>query len=161
MYIKLQRKRPCGNALSGTLFINRERVCDTLENNARKILAGFYPVRATLSPHFGEVMPLIDRVLGRSGIRIHPGNRAEQSEGCVLVGTQYGNELRDSRVAYQQVREAILQALHRREEVWIDIREPKNPTDQGYDNATERGIDPSFGAYKVVYIYDDKTEEIE
>jgi hypothetical protein len=47
---------------------------------------GTYKVTITFSPKFNRLLPLINNVPGFEGIRIHPGNTAEDTEGCVLVG---------------------------------------------------------------------------
>ena len=87
MLINLIRNTPTGNAVTGRLIIDGRAVCDTLENADHIIPTGTYPVRLTMSPRFGEVLPLLDHVVGRTGIRIHPGNTARDSSGCILVGS--------------------------------------------------------------------------
>ena len=57
----------------------------TLENANYIIPDGSYPVSITYSPRFQKNLPLIDKVPGRSGIRIHTGTLPEHSQGCVLV----------------------------------------------------------------------------
>ena len=39
-----------------------------------------------MSPRFGEVLPLIGNVVGRTGIRIHACNYPRDTAGCILVG---------------------------------------------------------------------------
>ena len=46
----------------------------TLENCDYIIPDGTYPVSVTYSPRFQKNLPLIDKVPGRSGIRIHTGD---------------------------------------------------------------------------------------
>ena len=60
----------------------------TLENVDYVIPDGTYPVSVTFSPRFQKNLPLIDKVPGRSGIRIHTGTRPEHSQGCVLVSAR-------------------------------------------------------------------------
>lgn len=86
MLLKLIRKQPQGNALCGELFIDNHWFCSTLERTDVAIPAGFYPVTLTMSPRFGEILPLIGNVVGRSGIRIHAGNYPRDTAGCILVG---------------------------------------------------------------------------
>lgn len=86
MLLKLIRKQPQGNAICGELFIDNRWFCSTLERTDVAIPAGFYPVTLTMSPRFGEVLPLIGNVVGRTGIRIHAGNYPRDTAGCILVG---------------------------------------------------------------------------
>lgn len=50
------------------------------------IPTGTYNVAYTYSPKFKRKLPLVENVKGYSGIRIHPLNTAEQSEGCIGFG---------------------------------------------------------------------------
>ena len=86
MLLKLTRKKPQSNAICGELLIDNRWFCSTLERTDVAIPAGFYPVTLTMSPRFGEVLPLIGNVVGRTGIRIHAGNYPRDTAGCILVG---------------------------------------------------------------------------
>lgn len=90
----------------GKLYINGKYFCDTLEDVDRglddsmteeeirsikvkgqtAIPVGIYTVLMTYSPKYQKIMPLINNVKGYSGIRIHSGNSAKDTEGCLLVG---------------------------------------------------------------------------
>lgn len=62
---------------------------------------GRYEVRITHSPKFNVEMPLLIGVPGFEGIRIHPGNDARDTEGCLLPGrSRHGESVQESRVAY-------------------------------------------------------------
>ena len=69
---------------------------------------GSYPVIITHSPRFNRELPLVDAVPRFSGIRIHPGNTVDDTEGCLLVGmgahalpSQVGGfTIADSRTAF-------------------------------------------------------------
>jgi hypothetical protein len=89
------------------------------------IPAGQYRVRVTMSARFGKRLPLIEKVLGFSGIRIHGGNRAEDSEGCPCIGQfQTDTGVRGS----APVVAALIKIIDDLEadgfEVWIDIKNP-------------------------------------
>ena len=64
---------------------DRDVTIETIENVDYIIPAGNYPLRMTYSPKFRKMMPLIDEVPDRDGIRIHMGTRPEHSTGCVLT----------------------------------------------------------------------------
>tara|TARA_R110000744_G_scaffold55481_1_gene117264 strand:- start:361 stop:681 length:321 start_codon:yes stop_codon:yes gene_type:complete len=50
------------------------------------IPAGVYEIEVTHSPRFKKPLPLIKRVEGFKGVRIHAGNYPEDTHGCPLVG---------------------------------------------------------------------------
>lgn len=50
------------------------------------IPTGTYTVVNTFSPRFKKYLPILLRVKGFAGIRIHPGNKAEHTDGCILLG---------------------------------------------------------------------------
>ena len=79
----------------GKLYIDGNYFCDTLEDTVRigdkvygktAIPAGTYKVKKTFSPRFKKVLPEILNVPGFSGVRIHSGNTAKDTEGCLLLG---------------------------------------------------------------------------
>ena len=91
--LKLTRLTQSGKAVKGLIVLplrNRDGSStdfpiDTLENADFLIPTGTYPLRLTWSPRFKKLMPLIDEVPDREGIRIHMGTKPEHSQGCVLV----------------------------------------------------------------------------
>ena len=86
--IQLQRNRPTGKAVTGTLilpFEEGQRSAKTLENADFIIPAGTYPLDLTWSPKFKKLMPEVQDVPERTGIRIHMGTKPEHSTGCVLM----------------------------------------------------------------------------
>ena len=80
----------------GELFLNGERLCDTLENpwldNQRNISCipeGEYPVRIRLpreSATRDYIHLLVKDVKDRDYILFHIGNTAKDTSGCILVG---------------------------------------------------------------------------
>lgn len=79
----------------GKLYIEESYYCDTLEDTVRKgekikgktaIPAGTYKVKKTFSSRFQKKLPEILNVPNFSGVRIHAGNTAEDTEGCILLG---------------------------------------------------------------------------
>ena len=81
---------------TGELFLNGERICDTLENswqdNQRNISCipeGVYPVRLRLPRESGTrdyLHLLVQEVPNRDWILFHRGNTAKDTSGCILVG---------------------------------------------------------------------------
>ena len=75
-------------AIFGKLYLNGAIVCYTLENAAKAIPCGVYLVQNSKSPKFKRELPLLwnSGVPSSRGIRIHRGNTAKDSQGCILVG---------------------------------------------------------------------------
>lgn len=123
MLLRLERKQIHENTLRGRLFIDGVAYCDTIENASQAIPTGFYPVRITHSPHWDELLPLLDNVFGRTGIRIHPGNTATDSQGCILVGEwdPLNTRLLSSRRTFNALRQQMLATQRSREGIWIEI----------------------------------------
>ena len=72
----------------------------TLEPSKPIIKPGTYPVTLTYSPKFGRNLPLINNVVGHSGVRIHSGNTVADTIGCILIGSdREKNHLISSRIA--------------------------------------------------------------
>jgi hypothetical protein len=104
--LRIERKFFADTYTIGKLFLNEEYFCDTLEDRNRdlnkdgdlldpgeeKVYAmtaipyGRYRVILSWSPKFKRILPEILNVNHFSSIRIHSGNRAEDSAGCILVG---------------------------------------------------------------------------
>ena len=80
----------------GELFLNGERMCDTLENpwidnqrNLSCIPEGEYPVRLRYPRESGTrdyLHLLVQDVPNRDWILFHRGNTAKDTSGCILVG---------------------------------------------------------------------------
>jgi hypothetical protein len=69
---------------TGTLSLDGEQVCYTLEPSALMIPPGSYVVKLLWSARFSRRTPHFD-VPDRTAIEIHGGNRATDSDGCILV----------------------------------------------------------------------------
>lgn len=101
-YYKLFREYPEGQAVPGRLYevhhyfnkrtgeyVERLRfICTTLENADYLIPALIYKVAVTMSPRFRRLMPVLQQVPGRKGIRVHQGTKPEHSRGCILVSKE-------------------------------------------------------------------------
>lgn len=88
---------------------------------ATAIPAGTYEIRDTWSPHFGRMMLEVIDVPGFRGIRIHSGNTADDTEGCLIPGLkQTPTGVAYSRPAIEQLNRDIRAKL-RTGPVWITI----------------------------------------
>ena len=85
MYIRLIRNKPQGNAITGRLVIDGRWFCNTLERVGYQIPALCYHVAVTQSPKFKRLLPIVQNVPQRSGIRFHRGTKPEHSTGCILL----------------------------------------------------------------------------
>ena len=80
----------------GELFLDGERICDTLENpwldnqrNISCIPAGVYDVRLRLARESASrdyLHLLVEEVPNRDWILFHRGNYPKDTSGCILVG---------------------------------------------------------------------------
>lgn len=94
----------------GKLFINGLYVCETLElpwlNNQRRISCipkGVYKVVPRSSPKYKEHL-YVTNVPGRDLILIHPGNKAQDTNGCILPGMIRGkDQVLNSLVAMKEI----------------------------------------------------------
>lgn len=101
-----------GGSTLGTLYIDGDFECFTCEDIIRApgvkvpgqtaIPPGAYPLTLDWSNRFQKQMPHVMNVPGFDGIRIHPGNTAADTEGCLLVGlTKLPAAVGQSRIAFQ------------------------------------------------------------
>lgn len=83
-----------GDAILGCLFLNDTFICYTLENADKAIPEGVYNLENSKSPKFKRELPLIynKNLKASRGIRIHRGNTAKDSQGCILVGMGRSDE---------------------------------------------------------------------
>ena len=89
------------------------------------IPAGTYQVIISHSNRFKRELPLLLNVPGFEGIRIHPGDTAEDTEGCILPGKRIGeNCVLDSRTAFNELFATLEAALDDGETIHIEVRNP-------------------------------------
>lgn len=123
----------------GRLFVDSVLFSNTLEDAVRDysnpnfkvygktaIPYGEYKITLEYSPKFspkydGRLIPYLHDVPGFSGILIHPGNDAEDTEGCILVGMNTSKGwISQSRDTFLKLL-AMLEKVPDSEEIYISI----------------------------------------
>ena len=129
MDLLLMRKEFTTESTIGELFVNGVFECYTLEDMVRPvkiagltaISSGQYEVVVTYSERFKRLLPLLLNVPQFDGIRIHVGNKAKDTHGCILVGkVKRKNAIESSRVAFEALFEKIV-AASKKEKIFIEI----------------------------------------
>ena len=130
MTLRLIREPSMDGCTMGSLYVDGVWECWALEDPIRDVKiagetaipAGRYRVTVTHSPRFGRPMPLLHDVPGFAGVRIHAGNKAADTEGCILPGRSRGKaSVYESRMAY----EALLAKIRIAGEAWIEVEDPR------------------------------------
>lgn len=132
MKLELHRQPSSNICTQGELSINGRHECWTLEDVVRDgpkipgetaIPKGVYSIDITYSPRFKRDLPLLIGVSGFVGIRIHPGNTASDTEGCILVGQGKGqNCILSSRAAFDVLFAKLKAAKDKGEPISIEIK---------------------------------------
>lgn len=142
MKLTLIRKEFTDNSTIGDLLIDGDFFCYVLEDKdrwlkdtdsliyikANKIFGvtaipyGTYKVELSFSPHFKRILPAILNVKGFTGIRIHRGNTAKDSLGCLIVGYKKNY---DTVFESKRAEEALIRVLNMAEEITIEILKEK------------------------------------
>lgn len=117
MRLHLERFKFSEKTTIGKLSIDGNFWCYTLEDTDRhledggeKIFAktaiprGSYKIVIDYSNRFKTDLPRLLDVPQFEGIRIHPGNKSEDTEGCILVGSSYTDDwLYNSRATFNRL----------------------------------------------------------
>lgn len=142
MEIKLIRKYYQAKYTIGRLYVNNRFFSDCLEppslhltersalgtiliakyKGYRAIPTGRYRILITRSRRFGRWLPLLMNVKGFEGIRIHPGNKPEDTRGCILLGfnRRKGYVLDSTRCVLTLVK-MMTEAIAKGEKVFVTI----------------------------------------
>lgn len=122
----------------GKMYIDCQYFCDTVEDTDRglsqnmknstieakkmygktAIPTGCYRVVLSYSNKFKKTLPLLKDVLGFGGIRIHSGNTAEDSLGCIIVGE---NKIKGGVINSKATMEKLMQRLRNEKNITIEI----------------------------------------
>lgn len=141
MNLKLTRKEFTSESTIGQLEIDGNFFCYTLEDVVRDknndgdlddkgeekvygktaIPKGKYEVIINYSERFKQQMPLLLNVKGFDGIRIHRGNSAADTSGCVLLGKSKSKDfIGMSNLAYNEFM-TMLKKASKGEKIFIEI----------------------------------------
>ncbi len=141
MELTLNRAKSNALATLGHLFIDSVPFCVTLEDVVREdpnpatpaneakvygqtaIPTGRYPVKITWSVKFQRDMVAVLDVPGFTGIRIHSGNDADDTLGCILVGNMVEgpNRILGGSMVMPQLFHMICEAVDRQEPVVLVV----------------------------------------
>lgn len=125
MELLVNRTTRTDNSTEGTLSVNGQFQCYTLEPTYREIsftpverwkipgktaiAVGGYPLAVSYFERGGYYTPILLNVPGFLGVRIHIGNYPQATEGCILVGTQANiNDVACSKIAF----DALMKKIH-------------------------------------------------
>ena len=143
MEIKLIRKYYQAKYTIGRLYVNNRFFSDCLEppslhltersalgtiliakyKGYRAIPTGRYRILITRSRRFGRWLPLLLNVKGFEGIRIHAGNKPEDTRECILLGfnRRKGYVLDSTRCVLTLVK-MMTEAIAKGEKVFVEVR---------------------------------------
>lgn len=134
MELKVTRQPSNLGATVGTLYVDGMEECFTLEDEVREIAEqpvsswkianstaiprGRYKVIIDFSNRFKKPLPHLLDVPGFTGVRIHSGNTAADTEGCILIGqTKSISSVLNSRAAFDK----LFPKLQAAQEIWIEV----------------------------------------
>lgn len=131
----------------GSLYVGDRYLCNTLEDRVRDlsdynhdgdfddsgegkvygqtaIPPGRYQVILSYSAKLKRILPLLLKVPGFTGIRIHKGITDKHTEGCILVGeNKIRGGLENSPYYETVIIKLIRDITNKREEVWLTIKQ--------------------------------------
>jgi hypothetical protein len=129
MELQIKRTDFSEESTIGELSVNGVFECYTLEDKVRPVKiagktaipSGRYEVIINFSQRFQKQLPLLLNVPNFEGVRIHPGNTAANTEGCILVGeTKTENFVGESRWAFNRLFEKLKTASET-EKIFVEI----------------------------------------
>ena len=123
----VSRFKAYDKSVIGTMSVNGTQICYTLEeawrNNQKGhscVSLGTYTafLRYTSSKSKREWCFQLNDANGRTAIQIHIGNKPSHTEGCILVGTSYSeNMVGSSTAAYQKLQDFVFGAGFTRKQI--------------------------------------------
>jgi hypothetical protein len=147
MKIRVERQIFDDESTIGEMFVDGQEQCFVLEDKVREvpdqpveewkiphltaIPYGTYKLIINHSQRFNRDLPLLMNVPGFTGVRIHPGNTSQDTEGCLLVGRTKGDEfVGESRAAFGLLYPKIKAAIDAGDEVTVEIAKADQPTQE-------------------------------
>lgn len=141
MLLEVRREPSAHGCTLGSMYVDGGFECFTLEDVIREVAlqpvaswkvpgetaipSGTYQVTVTMSNRFQRLLPLLLDVPGFEGVRIHSGNCAADTEGCILVGRRRGvATILESRLAFEALFSKIQAAIGRGEAVQVRVVNP-------------------------------------
>lgn len=138
MRLTSKREPSLEGATLSKLYLGTDFLCDVLEDEVRElpgvpvedwkihgvtaIPAGTYRVTLEVSGRFGPDTITLHDVPGYKFIRGHAGNKAADTEGCLLFGTRDSKHtVANSRIATAKIQALIQSYISIGEEVYIEI----------------------------------------
>lgn len=137
MHIRVVREPTKNDTTLGALFIDDHWQCHTLEDIIRPvgekiygetaIPPGRYKLVLSMSNRFKRILPEVLAVPNFTGIRIHAGNTAKDTHGCLLLGQTRNVEARSigqSKLALDAFMTKITAVWDAKSELWITYVNP-------------------------------------
>lgn len=131
MKIKLIRDTFTDKSTTGQLFVDDVFECYVLEDVVRDgekvygktaIPYGLYELTIDYSPKYDRPMMHVLDVPGFQGIRIHSGNDADDTEGCLIVGRmRRQNWVGESKLAYAPLFQKVREVVNAKEKIIIEV----------------------------------------
>lgn len=140
MILEIRRRIKNPNFTIGDLFVDGTLFSQVMEDTDRGLMfqmpleeivakkvygktaipTGVYEVVFNYSAKFRRELPLLLNVPGYQGIRVHEGNVASDSLGCILPGQESGNKVINSRVTCKKLF-AIMKKASKTEKIYIFV----------------------------------------
>lgn len=144
MQLKLERVQLDSDVTLGALYVDGQFECWVCEDTVRELPGvpvaqwkvkgqtaipyGMYDIDITMSARFQTPLPLLLGVPGFEGIRIHPGNTAADTDGCLLPGEdRLAKSVGRSRIAFNRLFAQLKEAKAKGERIVIHIVKGQTP----------------------------------
>lgn len=132
MKLKAARKWFSDKSTISVVYIDGKFFCYALEPVVRPagekikgktaIPWGTYPLVVTFSERFQKPLPLLIGVPNFVGVRIHAGNDASDTEGCLCLGLTHSTDyVGNSKLAMAKLMEKLYDAYDIHDQITIEI----------------------------------------